>query len=150
MTSQREFLAALIERLEDSGIGYMVSGSVASSFYGEPRATKDVDLVVDCKQDQLAGFLAAIHALDWYVSDEAAKDAVRTRGMFNVVDSLSGWKADLIVRKDRAFSITEFERRISAHLLGEAAPVLSADDMLANRKRRLNGRVRYINDTYAV
>ena len=42
MTGQREFLALLVKRLEAAGIPFMVSGSLASSFHGRPRATNDV------------------------------------------------------------------------------------------------------------
>ena len=36
----------VIQVLEDAGIEYMVTGSVASSLQGEPRSTHDIDLVV--------------------------------------------------------------------------------------------------------
>ena len=34
-------------KLEEIGIPYMVSGSVAAIFYGEPRMTNDVDIYAD-------------------------------------------------------------------------------------------------------
>jgi hypothetical protein len=37
--SQKDFLARLMAKLEDSGIPYMISGSLGSSLHGEPRAT---------------------------------------------------------------------------------------------------------------
>ncbi len=101
-----------------SEIRYMLCGSVASSFHGEPRATKDIDLVIDCGRHQLQGFLQRLHGDGWYVSDVAAGEAIEQRTMFNVIDPESGWKADLIVRKDRAFSLCEFERRQSASVFG--------------------------------
>ena len=45
----------------------------------------------------------------WYYAD-AAIEALRRRGQFNVIDMASAWKADLIVRKARPFS----SRRCSA------------------------------------
>ena len=100
----------------------MLCGSVASSFHGEPRATKDIDLVVDCSRRQLPEFLRRLHGTGWYVSDNAAVQAIENRTMFNVIDPDSGWKADLIVRKDRAFSASEFERRLNAAVLGSDHP----------------------------
>jgi hypothetical protein len=42
-------LAAIGERLAAAGIPYMVTGSVASSFHGEPRATRDIDIVIEAQ-----------------------------------------------------------------------------------------------------
>ena len=118
MITQWEFMSRLIAHLSVSEIRYMLCRSVASSFHGEPRATKDIDLVVDCSRHQLQGFLQRLHEAGWYVSDVAAIEAIEQRTMFNVIDPDSGWKADLIVRKDRAFSLCEFERRQTASVLG--------------------------------
>ena len=67
---------------------------------------------------------------DWYVSPEAAAEALRRRSMFNVIDTLSGMKVDLIVRKDRAFSTVEFQRRRPGPVLGSTAPVTSPEDTI--------------------
>jgi hypothetical protein len=47
----------------------------------------------------------------YYISPESAREALARRSMFNVIDFDEGWKADLIVRKDRPFSIEELRRR---------------------------------------
>jgi len=38
-------LSVFVERLNALGTNYMICGSVASIFYGEPRMTHDIDLV---------------------------------------------------------------------------------------------------------
>jgi hypothetical protein len=106
-----------VARLEEAGIPYMVSGSLGSVFYGEPRATRDVDVVIDPGEASLTAFLDAL-ADDWYVSREAAFAALRERGMFNVVDSATGWKADFVIRKERPYSIEELSRRRRAERPG--------------------------------
>ena len=45
---QPELLQYAIEALERLGITYMVVGSLASSVYGEPRSTLDIDIVIAC------------------------------------------------------------------------------------------------------
>jgi hypothetical protein len=50
-------------------------------------------------------------------SPEAAEEALAHRAMFNVVDTTAAWKADLIVRKLRAFSETESSRRQAARMV---------------------------------
>jgi hypothetical protein len=50
--SQQELLAKVIRTLEQLGIEYMVTGSIASSMQGEPRSTHDIDIVVDLSQSK--------------------------------------------------------------------------------------------------
>ena len=40
-------LAATVAQLERARVPYMITGSVASSYHGEPRATRDLDIVID-------------------------------------------------------------------------------------------------------
>jgi len=65
-----------------------------------------------------------------YVGHDAALEASRTHGQFNAIDPDAGWKVDLIVRKDRAFSKREFERRARADLLGIDVSLASLEDVL--------------------
>ncbi len=44
--SQQELLKKVVQTLENAGIQYILTGSLASSLQGEPRATHDVDIVV--------------------------------------------------------------------------------------------------------
>ena len=46
MTEELEVLSIVTRRLDSAGIGYMVTGSMAASYYAVPRMTRDVDLVV--------------------------------------------------------------------------------------------------------
>ena len=96
------FLGALARRLGEAEIPWMLTGPMAPSFYGEPRATNDLDVVLDPDEAQLGRFLSSLTGT-FYVGAEEAREAFRTRGIFNVIDSSSGWKADLILLKERAF-----------------------------------------------
>jgi hypothetical protein len=103
-----ELVAGLLDRLS---IPYMISGSVASSHYGRPRTTHDVDIVIDPSAPELETLVDAVASSGLYVSAETARDALRRRRQFNLIDSDSGFKVDLIIRKDRPFSREEFARR---------------------------------------
>jgi hypothetical protein len=52
-------LRKIITALETALIPYMVVGSFASTAHGEPRTTRDLDLVIDPRPDQLNELLAA-------------------------------------------------------------------------------------------
>ena len=124
------FLQRLVAVLEQVGIPYMLSGSLASAFYGIPRSTQDIDIVVELDITRLRALITALPQEMYYVSEPAAVDALRRQGQFNVIDMETGWKVDLIVRKRRPFSRTEFERRRSEEVLGVPLVVCSPEDSI--------------------
>jgi len=123
-------LALLAKVLGDAGVPYMLTGSLAGSYHGAPRATQDIDLVVDATAEVLMGVATALRASGLYVSDDAIREAVATRGMFNAVDPESGWKVDFIVRKERGFSAKEFSRRRAIEFMGLSLTVAEAEDVI--------------------
>jgi hypothetical protein len=139
MDSQRDFLRLMTGLLEQAGIPYMIAGSVSSSFYGKPRSTQDVDIVIDPDSENFDRF---IHLLgpQFYVSQPAALDALQARGMFNIIDTVSGWKVDMILRKARPFSQEEFTRRRPAELMGVTTWVLSPEDSILSKLEWTRGR----------
>jgi hypothetical protein len=139
MIAQREFIKRLIALLDKAGIPYMVAGSVGSSFHGRPRATQDTDVVIDPTEDQFSSFLALMEQ-GYYVSLDAALDALRRRTMFNIVDLEGGWKADLILRKDRPFSRQEFERRRQIEAMDQTIWVVSPEDTVLSKLEWMKGR----------
>lgn len=130
MTTQAALLSTIADRLEAAGIPYMVVGSVAGSFHGEPRTTVDIDIVIDPTRESLTRFVESLPAEDFYVAQEAATEALARRSSFNVIEHATGWKVDLLVRKDRPFSRTELERRFRAPLLGRPTPIATAEDTI--------------------
>lgn len=130
MTSQAELLASIADRLESASIDYMVVGSVAGSFHGEPRTTVDIDIVIDPTAESLRQFVDSLPPSDYYVSDTAAIEAFTRRTSFNVIDKATGGKVDLLVRRDRPFSHVEFERRLTVPVFGRSTPVATAEDTI--------------------
>ena len=104
-----EPVGLIVGLLERFGIPSMLTGSVVSSVYGEPRATQNVDFVIDPQPEALGRFLRALDRSSFYVSDDGARRALKYRDMFNMIDTLTSWKIDLMIRKDRPFSREEFD-----------------------------------------
>jgi hypothetical protein len=125
-----QFLARISGKLVDAGVPYMVVGSFASSFHGVPRASQDLDLVVDPNRASLQRFLDSLPPAEYYADVDSAREALRDRGQFNVIDMATAWKADLIVRKARPFSEEEMRRRAEGDVLGARVPVASPEDTL--------------------
>ena len=123
-------LRLLVESMEELGIGYMLTGSLASSFHGDPRATQDIDLVIDGERRALDALGARLRESGFYADAEAIKHASEVRGVFNAIDPSSGWKVDFILLKDRPFSRSEFDGRVSAEVAGLSLSLVRPDDMV--------------------
>ena len=94
----------------------------------------------------------ALRTLGPHVSADAAREAYAHRGMFNVVDPETGWKADVIVRKRRPFSETEFSRREAADFFGVPLAVASLEDVILSKLEwaRLGASGRQLEDVRAL
>jgi hypothetical protein len=132
MTTQDEFLNSIISALDKAKIPYIFSGSVASSYHGQPRATNDADIVIAPTVQQLEILLQLLEG-KYYVSLTAAMDALKHNSAFNIIDIEGGWKADLIICKNRPFSTEEFRRRSNAELYGTNVWILSAEDIILSK-----------------
>jgi hypothetical protein len=125
-----EFLLRIATALEMNGIPYMLTGSLASSMYGIPRATNDIDIVIAPTRAQLLSLVQLLDRVGLTAQTEAALAALQARSQFNVIDFQHGWKVDLIIRKDRAFSTSEFERKETHEVEGMHLTLATPEDVL--------------------
>lgn len=109
---QVELLRLLITVLEDLGIPYMIGGSQASIYYGEPRYTHDVDVVADLRAEHLPQLASRFPFPEFYLSLDAAREALRGRGQFNIIHPASGLKIDVIIPKDSLYDRIRLQRRL--------------------------------------
>lgn len=123
-----DLLGEIVPALDAAGIPHMITGSVASTLHGEPGTTQDIDLVIDPTPDQLRAFIDQLDHQRFYIGD--AFSALELRDQFNIIDVTTGWKVDLIIRKSRPFSQTEFERRQPTVILGVATAVATVEDTI--------------------
>ena len=105
-----DLLILLAKTVDGLQIGYRVTGSMASIAYGEPRFTNDIDVVVDLRPDQVESFCAAFPAPDFYVSRDAAREAILHHRMFNVIHTASGLKIDIIIPAENELERTRRKR----------------------------------------
>ena len=86
--------------------------------------------MIEAGEEGIDHIVRGLSDAGFYVDGEAAHEALRTRGQFNAIDPTSGWKADLIVRKDRAYSLVEFGRRERVTILDVEVEIASLEDVL--------------------
>jgi hypothetical protein len=150
--SVTELLDEIVGILNDVGIPCMLTGSFAAAVHGAGRATMDIDLVIEPTRLNLEQFVARMLDTGRYVSPEAAREALVLRSMFNVVDVDSGWKIDLIIRKERPFSEAEFARRMELALGSTRLPVATVEDLVLAKLEwaRMGGSARQLEDVRAL
>jgi hypothetical protein len=115
--SPSDAFEVLRSALEREGIRYAVGGSWASTAFGEPRFTNDVDIVADMTESNLEGFL---HNLPdtFYVDAEEALYAVRRGRHFNVIHTPTILKFDLFPAAAFPLGSEELDRAVSLENTG--------------------------------
>jgi hypothetical protein len=154
VTPDEELTARVAALLDEVRVPYMVAGSLASSRHGPPRSSQDVDIVIDPEAPALAQFVRRLDGEGFYVDAEHAADALARRRQFNALDPDTGLKIDLIIRKERPFSRSEFDRARTVRLRGGATVRLASaeDTILAKLEWALlaGGSERQIHDVEGI
>jgi hypothetical protein len=132
MNDEIDILKDVAARLERAGIAYMLTGSLAMSFYAQPRMTRDIDLVVALEGQDCAALEQALGS-DYYLSDDAVRNAVAREGTFNAIHMGSVVKVDFIVRKREAYRRIEFDRRQRAQLGDFPVWIASKEDLILSK-----------------
>lgn len=114
---------ALLDRL---GIPYVIGGSFASSVHGEPRSTNDIDVVADLRVELVPALVEALGP-DYYVSLDAAREAVLAEGTFNVIHVQGGIKIDVFVAGEDPFNQERLRHREPVRPGTDAGPTLYVD-----------------------
>ncbi|MBZ4419336.1 hypothetical protein [Myxococcus sp. RHSTA-1-4] len=98
------------ESFEQVQVGYFLGGSLASSLQGEPRATNDIDFVLDLKPSQVEPLAQALGS-DFEVDIESLRESAMRRGSWNIFHQPTVTKVDLFILRSGAFDQSEFSRR---------------------------------------
>ena len=144
-----ELLALVVETFTRLGVPYLVTGSVASMAYGEPRLTNDIDVVAGIREEHTPGLLAAFPADAFYLSPEAIQEAIRRQGQFNIIHPGSGLKVDVIIRKETPFDRSRFARaRLIRPAESYEATFAAAEDVIIKKMEyyREGGSDKHLRD----
>lgn len=133
-------LAALqvIDAFEALGVPYLIGGSLASSIYGMPRATNDVDLVADVRPQHVDALLQALGE-SFGIEETAFRDAVTRQRALTLIHAELVEKVDVFLVGDDAWSRSQLARRTARPILGSAggraAYCASAEDTVLSKLR---------------
>lgn len=95
---EAELFFVFIKQLNKSGIDYMVTGSIASIIYGQPRLTHDIDIVLGLHVENIDAFIEHFPLNEFYCPPKeiiALEIGREMRGHFNLIHHQTGFKADI-------------------------------------------------------
>jgi hypothetical protein len=127
---QPKLLNHLLTVLNESHIDYMVTGSIVSSLQGEPRATHDVDIVVNIKNSVIPELIKAFPPPQYYLDADSIKEAVEHKSMFNLLDTTEGDKIDFWILTDEPFDTSRFERKYEETVFGFKMKISQPEDTI--------------------
>ena len=109
---ENELLQYTVTALRDAEINYLVTGSMASMYYGEARMTRDMDILVwlTSGDDRLPFLLKRFSQPEFYLSPDAAAQAISVGGQFNVLHVPSSFKIDFMVAQNSLYDRTRLNR----------------------------------------
>jgi hypothetical protein len=131
-----QVLESVIEAFEDLGIEYRIGGSIASSAYGIARATLDVDLVADLKENHVRPLVERLSDA-FYIDEDRVRDAASRQSSFNLSHLESILKIDVFVLKSHPYDLVAFSRVHLERLGGSESNRLhhlaSPEDVILNK-----------------
>ena len=132
MQNELDIVRDISTRLDEAGIGYMLTGSMAMNYYAQPRMTRDIDVVVRLRAGD-ADRVVRLFSPDYYVSREAVDSSITYQSLFNLIHNESVIKVDCIVRKQSKYRLTEFNRRQRIKIENFETWIVSKEDLILSK-----------------
>lgn len=132
---QPKLLKKVLSVLDENGIDYMLTGSIVSSLQGEPRATHDIDIVVNIQQKSVQKFIAAFPSPKYYLTESSINEAIQNKGMFNLLDTTEGDKVDFWLLTNEPFDQSRFARKYKETAIGLQMKISSPEDTILAKLR---------------
>lgn len=130
--TEQELLVDCLERLNRCGVSYMLTGSMASNYWGIPRTTHDLDFVVRLQRESIEGIVREF-ADEYFIQQSSVEAALMPPHQFNAIDTRSSLKIDFWTLTNDPFEQEMFSRRCSVTLFGASAFVATAEDVLLHK-----------------
>lgn len=132
MSAATDLLVNCLTRLNRLGLPYMLTGSMASSYWGDPRSTHDLDFVLLMEPSDVPTFVAAFES-GLFLQPEMVRSAFVPPYQFNVIDENSPMKVDFWMLRDVAFERNMFARRMPVVFLDTPAWITTAEDIILHK-----------------
>lgn len=132
---QRDILLLLAKLFNDHHVSYIVTGSIASSYYGYPRATHDIDFVVETPRVDISKIQNAFGRLDsnFLFDRDNFLEILENSSQFDIYHIESGIKIDIWVLGTDPFDNEKFRRKHFVSIDDIKIPFISAEDLILTK-----------------
>ena len=132
-TDQEQLLKTITSLLQKARISYMVTGALSVILYGRPRASHDIDFVIEAKKEEITNIANALSSLsDEFLVDIAyVKEAIEQNlHGFNILHLPTMLKLDFWLLKDEPFDKSRFKRKKTVNIFGQKMTFASPEDTI--------------------
>ena len=134
-TDQAKLLTTISSFLEKHHIPYMITGAWSAIFYGRPRASHDIDFVIELDNRDLQKIFGVFEKLkdEFLVQPESIKSAISHCSMFNIIHLPTMLKIDFWILTDDEFDQLRFKRRKKADILDHSMEMATPEDTIIQK-----------------
>ena len=126
-------------------IPYLLIGGLAAGVLGEPRMTRDIDLILFIPKSSIPNFLKKLKNNDFDFNMTVTQNDLKLKGAFRI--SYEELWVDFIV-SSTDFENSAFKRKIKVKLLGKIVNIPSPEDLIL--LKLIPGRERDILDVKSI
>ena len=128
MNGELLVISDVSRKLIEYQIPFMLTGSIAMNYFVEPRMTRDIDLVIHLKEENIP-LIVKMFEKDYYIDE----GAIENNHMFNIIHNETVTKVDFILRKSNEHRLLEFERRQQIQFLNIKTYIVSLEDLIISK-----------------
>lgn len=138
--NQEELLKSISSFLDKHNISYMITGAWSVIYYGRPRASHDIDFVVEITTERIEKTLQSFKQLsgDFLVRVDDIGEAIKNHSQFNILHLPTALKLDFWLLTDDLFDKSRFSRKKRVKILGQSMWITSAEDTILQKLRWFN------------
>lgn len=125
-----DILRKIISELNENKFEYMIGGSHVLGIYANARTSRDIDILINIKEKDLPAFLSIFNSHAFHLNIASIKEAIKEKGMFNIISEETGYKIDFFVHRETEFFNEQFSRKQWRKIFGINAWVCSREDLI--------------------
>lgn len=134
---QASLLISLVSFFRDNDIPYMITGAWSVIFYGRPRASHDIDFVVELYESDIDRVLSAIDTLplEFSVQKDMVQEGIKGKNLFQIIHRPTLLKIDVWLLTDDYYDQSRFKRKKVVNIFGTRVMISSAEDAVLQKLR---------------
>jgi hypothetical protein len=113
----------------------MLTGSIVSSFQGEPRSTHDIDMMIQLSKESADLLLNAFPPFTYYIDKDMILDGIQSKTLFKLLNTETGDKIDFYPLPENEYELERFNRKIQEEINELKVWITSPEDTIISKLR---------------